>query len=144
MQAIQHILAATVLILVQPVAGCFAQEAQGKHVMIELNALEPVEDACRVTFLVQNGHDTDIDSAVYEAVLFDTSGQVDRLTLFDFGSLPASRPRARQFVVPGLACAALGRLLINGAETCTGTDLPDDACNKDLELRSRVETEVLG
>ena len=121
-----------------------AQELQGKHVSIELNALEPVEDACRISLLIQNGHDTDIAEAVYETVLFDTEGKVDRLTLFDFGSLPAARPRVRQFVVPGLACASLGRILINGAETCTGEGLPEAACTRDLDLRRRTDVEVLG
>ncbi|WP_093120597.1 hypothetical protein [Salinihabitans flavidus] len=121
-----------------------ADTAQGAHVSIELNALEPIEDACRISFLVQNGHDTDIEQAVYEAVLFDTEGRVDRLTLFDFGALPAARPRVRQFLVPGLSCADLGRLLINGVETCTGDGIPADACTDGLELQSRADVEVLG
>ncbi|MCM2563180.1 hypothetical protein M8756_13650 [Lutimaribacter sp. EGI FJ00015] len=125
--------------------AAFAQEeAQGAHVSIELNALEPLDDACRISFFVQNGHDVDITQAVYEAVLFDAEGRVDRLTLFDFGVLPANRPRVRQFVVPGLACAGLGRLLINGAETCAGSGLPEGACSRDLELRSRTDVEVIG
>lgn len=122
----------------------FAQVDQGAHVSIEINALEPVDNACRISFLIQNGHGVDIEKAVYEAVLFDTEGRVDRLTLFDFGALPAARPRVRQFVVPGLACPSLGRLLINGAETCTGEGLPENACSRDLELQSRTDVEVLG
>lgn len=121
-----------------------AQEPQGAHISIELNAVEPVEDACRISFLVRNGHSFDIEQAVYEAVLFDTQGRVDRLTLFDFGALPAARPRVRQFVVPGLACASLGSLLINGAETCAGDNLPAGACSEGLALHSRTDVEVLG
>lgn len=125
-------------------APVIAQDVQGAHVSIELNAMQPVENGCQISFLVQNGHDVDIAQAVYEAVLFDAEGRVDRLTLFDFGALPAARPRVRQFVVPGLSCASLGRLLINGAETCTGEGVPDDACSENLDLRSRTDVEVLG
>lgn len=121
-----------------------AETLQGAHVSIELNAADPVDDACRISFLIQNGHPFDIDQAVYEAVLFDTEGRVDRLTLFDFGTLPAARPRVRQFVVPGLACASLGRLLINGAETCSGAEVTDAACTKDLDLQSRTDVEIIG
>lgn len=121
-----------------------AQDVQGAHLSIELNALQPVDDACQISFLIQNGHDVDIDQAVFEAVLFDTEGRVDRLTLFDFGALPSARPRVRQFVVPGLACASLGRVLINGAETCSGDGVPQDACTKALDLRTRTDVEVLG
>lgn len=131
----------SVLLIGNPVSS---QDVQGAHVSIEINALEPVEDACRISFLVQNGHDADIDKAVFEVVLFDTEGRVDRLTLFDLGALPTARPRVRQFVVPGLACASLGRLLVNGVETCAGDGLPDNACSTNLELRSRTDVEVLG
>jgi len=121
-----------------------AQDVQGTHVSIELNALEPVDDACRISFLIQNGHDIDIEQAVYEAVLIDKQGRVERLTLFDFGALPSARPRVRQFLVPGLACASLGRHLINGVETCSGVDVPDGACSDNLDLHSRTDVEVLG
>jgi hypothetical protein len=136
--------AALILAACLSAAPALAQEAQGAHISIELNAVEPVEEACRISFLVQNGHSIDIEKAVYEAVLFDTQGRVDRLTLFDFGTLPAARPRVRQFVVPGLACASLGSLLINGAETCTGDNLPAGACSEGLVLHSRTDVEVLG
>ena len=121
-----------------------AQEGQGAHVSIELNALQQVDESCRISFLVRNELGLDIDQAVYEAVLFDTEDRVDRLTLFDFGALPSARPRVRQFVVPGLACASLGRLLFNGAATCAGDTLPEGACDKGLELTSRTDVEVLG
>ena len=69
---------------------------------------------------------------------------VERLTLFDFGGLPAARPRVRQFLIPDLDCASLSRVLINGAETCTGENLPQDACTRDLDLRSRTDMELVG
>jgi hypothetical protein len=35
--------------------------------------------------------------------------------------------------VPDLQCASLGRVLINGAETCTGQNLPQNVCSRDLD-----------
>ena len=83
-----------------PLAGPAAAAAEaetdlGAHVTIELNAVAPVDAACRMSFLIQNGHASDIRQAVFEAVLFDDQGRVERLTLFDFGELPAARPRVR-------------------------------------------------
>lgn len=118
--------------------------APGAHLTVELNAVDPVESACRMSFLIRNGYDSDITQAVFEAVLFDAEGRVERLTLFDFGDLPSARPRVRQFLVPDLDCAALGEVLINGAETCTGEGLDETACATGLELRSRTDVEVLG
>ncbi|MEL7280021.1 MAG: hypothetical protein AAFY35_07465 [Pseudomonadota bacterium] len=122
-----------------------ADEAEiGKAVSIELNAVKEGESSCALTFMIINGHDSAIEKAVYETVLFDSSGQVDRLTLFDFGTLPPGRPRVRQFSVGGMTCANLGQILINGTHTCDAADLAEGACDKDLQLNSRTEIEVIG
>lgn len=124
-----------------------AQEDASDKLTIELNSVEAQDGNCRVSFVVLNGFDTDLKSAVFEAVLFDKAGAVDRMTLFDFGSLPATRTRVRQFVVPQLACDSLGRVLINGAQTCetdTEASTAQDVCGKALNLRSRIDVEVIG
>ena len=125
--------------------GAIAQEVeQGAAVSIELNAVKANETSCTLTFLALNGHAGQIDKVVYETVLFDTGGQVDRLTLFDFGTLPPGRPRVRQFSVAGVACDGLGQVLINGAHTCDAADLADDACEAGLILNTRTKIEVIG
>lgn len=114
------------------------------HVAIELNAADTDNGACRLTFIVQNGHPAPIAQAVYEMVLFSADGRVARLTLFDFGTLPVGRPRVRQFDVPELPCDMVGQVLVNGAGTCDGPDLPDGACDAGLRLNSRTEIEMVG
>jgi hypothetical protein len=124
--------------------SAIAETSVGQQLSIELNATQPVENSCKLSFLVVNGHDAAVDKAVYEAVLFDTQGQVNRLMLFDFGKLPAKRPRVRQFVVPQLACDGLGQVLVNGVNQCSGEGLPEGACLDKLKLGSRTDVEVLG
>ncbi|MFC4671647.1 hypothetical protein ACFO5X_24060 [Seohaeicola nanhaiensis] len=119
-----------------------AQEAAA-HLSVELNKQDADGDACRLTFVVTNANPEAIDSAVFETVLFDDTGSVDRLTLFDFGALPPGRARVRQFQVAGLACDRLSRVLFNGASTCTVAGQPSDICAASLEVTSRTETEVL-
>ena len=121
-----------------------AQEELGARLSIELNAAETEGDACRMSFVVINGHDSDISKAVFETVLFDAEGQVDRLTLFDFGALPAGRTRVRQFMISGTPCDRLGRVLFNGADTCEAETLEPAACESDLRLESRSGIEVIG
>jgi len=111
---------------------------------VELNAAETIEADCKLTFLITNSLDTPLDKAVFETVLFDRNGTVDRLTLFDFGALPIGRPRVRQFVVPQTTCENLGRVLFNGAQTCEGEGIVPDACILNLAPTSRTEIEVLG
>lgn len=121
-----------------------AETVDKPGVSIELSAAELVGDACRLSFVVLNGHDQDIDNSVYETVLFNTAGQVAKLTLLDFQDLPAGRLRVRQFQFAGLACSDISRVLINGADTCEGDGLPDGACDKGLTLRSLTNMELIG
>ncbi|MEX0284732.1 MAG: hypothetical protein AB3N23_08985 [Paracoccaceae bacterium] len=111
-------------------------------VSIELSAADDVDGACRMSFLIINGHGKDIEQAVYEIVLFSGAGGVAQLTLLDFRDLPASRPRVRQFQFDGLACADIPRVLINGSETCTG--VAEGGCINNLILTTRTGTELIG
>lgn len=117
-------------------------DAPAPGVSIELSAAENTGSACRLSFLVTNGHATDIDKAVYEVVLFGTSGGVAQLTLLDFQDLPAGRPRVRQFQFGGLSCDSIPRVLINGAETCTG--VAEGGCIRNLQLSTRTDAELIG
>ncbi|SPJ22588.1 hypothetical protein [Palleronia abyssalis] len=126
-------------------APAFAQDATPQGLSIELNAATNAESGgCTFSFLIENGTETEIDSAVFEAVLFDDAGQVDRLTLFDFGALPQGRPRVRQFTVPGRACEDFGRVLFNGVHACDAGDAGPAVCAAGLTVGTRTEIEVIG
>lgn len=111
---------------------------------MELNATDTVENACRLTFVLQNALDQDIDALRAETVLFSSDGQVVLLTIFDFGILPVNRPRVRQFQVPGRDCDSLGQVLVNGLDTCTIGGAASDMCQSSLTLSSRVRIELEG
>ncbi|MEM9969747.1 MAG: hypothetical protein AAF762_01425 [Pseudomonadota bacterium] len=126
------------------VASAQAQQPAPNALSLELNTVGDVEGACRLTFLVGNEMPTDISGFVVEAVIFNTDGQVDRLTLFDFQAIPAGRPRVRQFDLAGLACPSLGSVLINGVSTCSGEGMTAEACQSALQPSSRTDVEVVG
>ena len=111
---------------------------------VELNAADTMEANCKLTFLITNDLSAPLDKAVYETVLFDREGTVNRLTLFDFGQLPVGRPRVRQFVVPQTTCENLGRILFNGAQSCDGAGIEAGTCESALAPATRTEIEVLG
>jgi len=121
-------------------APALAQADAAPALSLELNRVDPLDGACRLTFMAENGFDTGLEALSLETVLIDTEGRVERLTLFDFGALPAGVPRVRQFDIPGLDCAALGRVLINGVSECGGSQ----DCGGALRLNSRSDVEVIG
>ncbi|WP_273522534.1 hypothetical protein [Rhodosalinus sediminis] len=130
--------------LAAPAPAAAAEEEIGARLSIELNTARSVEGGCELSFLAINGHARDVEAAVFEAVLFDAEGRVERLTLLDFGALPAGRPRVRQFVLPETTCEGLGEVLFNGATDCAAGDLGPAACTDGLELRSRADIGVIG
>ena len=111
---------------------------------LELNSVQDVSGACRLTFMARNETGSAIDQAVFETVIFDTSGGVVSLSLFDFRDLPVDRPRVRQFDVPGMTCDTVGQALINGANTCIVDGADSEVCHKALSLGSRIAVDLLG
>lgn len=109
----------------------------GARIEVQLNSAKPSDGGCRLSFLASSTHQ--IDKLIFEAVLFTTAGEVERLTLFDLQELPAGRARVRQFDVQGLSCDQLGQVLINGLQSCTGPQLDTDLCLSGLAVTSRVD-----
>ena len=122
-----------------------AQPAAAQSLSVELNTAETIGSACRISFLAENTLGGDLTALVFEVVVLNRQGKVDRLTLLDFQDLPQGRKRVRQFDLPGLVCADVAQLLVNAASTCTGAGVAAEACMKDLVVISRVENlEVSG
>ena len=117
-----------------------AKDAGG--LTVELNTLDQVDGACRLTFTLDNDTGQDIGQAVYETVLFDTAGGVAELTLFDFREAPAGRLRVRQFDLADTDCAELGGFLLNDAATCTVAGAASDVCDR-AQAASRTAVEAL-
>ncbi len=133
------LLASALCALHFPAAPGLTQEA-GRGLGLELNRIDPLEGACRLTFRAENSLGSDLEALTVETVLIDTLGRVERLTLFAFGALPDGVPRVRQFDIPGLDCESLGSVLINGITECS----QGAVCAKELDLSSRTEVEVIG
>ncbi|MFW5881938.1 MAG: hypothetical protein ACOCTP_05415 [Roseicyclus sp.] len=132
-------LALALTALLPTVTPAAAQEEAG-GLSVELNRIDAMDGACRLTFLAENALGADLEALSLETVLIDADGRVDRLTLFDFGALPDGVPRVRQFDIPDLDCETLGRVLINGVADCSA----GAACAEGLRLSARTDVEVIG
>jgi hypothetical protein len=118
--------------------------ADAPKLSLELNAVAEQDSGCRITFVATNTLRADISALVVEAVIFTPDGLVDRLALLDFAALPQTRPRVRQFDLPGLSCDRIGQVLINAVGTCTGTGtgagLEPATCAAAMTVSSRIDT----
>lgn len=126
------------------IAAAQSDQDPPSRLFLELNTLNDTGEACRLTFVVQNKTGIPIEKAVFETVIFDISGGVASLSLFDFRELPADRPRVRQFDLAGKSCGTVGKVLINGASTCVVGGAESDVCRDALSLSSRLDVELLG
>ena len=119
-------------------------EKEATKLSVELNAMQNVGGACRLSFLAENFTGMGVEKIVFETVIFDKSGGVISLSLFDFQNLPADRPRVRQFDLSEIPCDSVGKVLINGANTCVVSGVNSNICDDALSLGSRTLVELLG
>ncbi|WP_170762619.1 hypothetical protein [Ruegeria lacuscaerulensis] len=140
----RHSAIAAVFAILPLVAQAQSTDEAPMGLFLELNTIQDVEGACLLTFVTQNETETKIDDVGYETVIFDSSGSVVTLALYNFGELPKGLPRVRQFLVRNVICAQVGRVLINGIKTCVVGGSESKMCTEALTLRSRTDVELLG
>lgn len=120
----------------------FAQEtpAAAPTLAVELNALQPADGACRITFLATNGL-APIERVSLEVALIGAGGGIDRLVSLDFKGLSTGKTRVVQFALPELDCQSVTRVLINDVTACESEGLDPAACLAALSTSSRVTAE---
>lgn len=116
-----------------------AQEAAAPKFALELNALQPVEAGCRVSFLATNELGGQLDRAAVELALFDAAGSIDRIVTLDFKNLSEGKTKVLQFQLPDLQCDGLGRVLVNDVSACEGAITPPSICLDALETSTRLD-----
>lgn len=105
---------------------------------LELNAAQPSDKGCRLTFLVNNNLGADLSKAAFEIALFNGAGVVDRLTVLDFKDLPAGKTKVTRFDLAGTDCAKVSRVLINSVTECTGAGVEPAACMRKLKTDTKT------
>ncbi|MBZ9997962.1 hypothetical protein [Mesorhizobium sp. BH1-1-4] len=105
---------------------------------LELNAAQPSEKGCRLTFLVNNNLGADLTKAAFEIALFNEAGVVDRLTVLDFKDLPSGKTKVTRFDLAGADCAKVSRVLINSATECVGSGVEPAACMRKLKTDTKT------
>jgi hypothetical protein len=117
--------------------AALAQETAPLSFDLELNALQPTEAGCRVTFLATNKLGAPLERAAIETALFDADGAIDRIVNLDFKGLTQGKTKVLQFELADLPCDGIGRVLINDISACEGAGLAPTACLDNLKTTTR-------
>ena len=86
--------------------------------MIELNKLEPNNEACRAYLVLENRAPQAFEALKLDLVMFDPEGVVAKRLAVEAAPLPAGKTRLKVFDVSGLSCDRIGRTLLNDVLTC--------------------------
>lgn len=131
--------ALTVAALLASTMPVLAQSAAPAPALsLELNALQPSEKGCRLTFVVNNGLGGELAQAAFEIALFNADGVVDRLMVLDFKELPVGKTKVSRFDLAGADCGKISRVLINHATECTGVGIEPAACIRQLKTDTKT------
>lgn len=97
-----------------------AQAQSGANsVQVELNKLEPQENACRAYLVLQNDTENEFSSLRLDLVAFDTDGIVAKRLAVEAAPLPSGKTSLKLFDMSELSCDGIGRLLLNSVLACS-------------------------
>jgi hypothetical protein len=112
--------------------------APARALLLELNAVEPSEKGCRLTFVVNNQLGADLATAAFELALFDLNGVVGRLAVLEFRDLPEGKTKVSRFDLAAVDCGNLSRILVNDATQCTGQGVGAADCLRAMKTSSKA------
>lgn len=105
-------------------------------IRIELNALEPKQASCLVSFVVENKRPAAVDSLKLDLATFNADGVIHRRLIVELGPLPRAKTMVKAFELDG-ECAQVSALLVNDVAACT--PLEQAACLDELALSSKAK-----
>lgn len=111
--------------------------AQAGGIEVELNKLEPVENACRAYLVTQNLSGQRFDSVQLDVVMFDNDGIVARRLAVQIGPMPKNKTSIKVFDIKDLNCQDIGQLLLNDVIQCQDDSGARDDCLSLLSVSQR-------
>lgn len=104
---------------------------------LALDALDPVEAGCRLSFVITNGMAAEIEDLSVEIAVFAADGGFDKMLRLNFGLLLDGKTRVRQFDVAGTPCEGIGSVLVNDIAACEAAALQPVDCLRAMRVTSR-------
>jgi hypothetical protein len=105
-------------VLAASLLACALPALAAESVRVELNKLEPQDGACRAYLVFENQTGQSFSGLSLDLVMFDQEGIIAKRLAVNAAPLPAAKTSVKLFDIDGLACADIGRILINDAIDC--------------------------
>lgn len=124
-------LAASVLAVIAVPGLAVAEDA----LRLELNTMESVQNRCRVSLLMENKSDRQIESLQLDLVIFGIENTMQHRMVVEFGPVRRAKTTVKTYEIER-DCPQISAILVNDIMAC-GPGEPG-ACLDKLELSSRV------
>jgi hypothetical protein len=109
---------------------------------VELNRLEPADNACRGYFVVRNKLPERVAELRLDVFIFDRKGVILRRVGLTFPDLRPNKTKVVLFDLAEAACHDIGKLLVNHVIDCTGSaGGPLNGCADLIATSTRAGTE---
>lgn len=112
---------------------CTAAE---ESIRVELNSAEPVQNRCRLSFVIENAGETAYDSLKLDLVIFDRDGVIQRRVVAEMVPLRRAKTIVKAFEID-TDCARMGSVLLNDVTACEPGG--QNACLDRLVLASKIK-----
>lgn len=142
----QSVSALSALLLALSAAPALAETAAPaaapNGVSLELNTLEPRGQNCAVNMVFGTSEDA-YQSFKLDLVFFGTDGAIRKRLAVDAAPLRARKTSVKAFEVSGLACDAIGSVLVNDVLDCRTEAGAVADCIDRVETKSRLPVALM-
>ena len=127
------------LLVAGPASAADKKATSAKQLAVELNNMNAVKSACRLTFMIGNKLGVPIEDLGFELVLFGKDQKVLTLLRVNAGRLPINKSRVKQFDLKATKCADVSHILLNDVTRCKGEALTPYGCLTATKPTSRLK-----
>ena len=105
---------------------------------VELNKLEPVENACRSYLVFKNGTGIAYTSLRLDLVLFGKDGIIVRRLALEAAPRAPGKTTVKLFDVQGISCGDIGQMLLNDVTLCKDASGERNDCGMAINVSSKA------
>lgn len=120
-----------------------AGAAEKGRIGVELNKLEAVGESCRAYLVLANGTGGVFKSLKLDLVMFDPDGIVQRRVAVEAAPLAAGKTTLKVFDIAKMACASVGKVLLNSVMSCETAAGPMGDCLSKVSVSSRAKQPLI-